>query len=148
MKGMKNIGWLAVCLLVMLVSGCKKAPLNDTVEQHWKLLSITTLANGKTVTCGNGLFYGITREVTMVSDKMGSKGAYVARTEYRDNESTLVLRDFKVFGVTDPAVDATVDALRPFGIINPKETIFHIAYSSHKRLVLESDYARLEFRKF
>ncbi len=83
------------------------------------------------------------------ADDQNNLGAYVARTTYRDNGQTLVLSDFKVNGYnTDTKVDATVDQLKPFGIDNPKETVFRVVENTDKRLVLESDYARLELSKF
>ena len=140
---------LLVGLLAVLMVGCKKAPLNRSVEQYWQLVEFTTLADGNTVQCDR-LFFGITREVTMVSEKQGTNGygAYVALTEYREDESLLVLKDFKVYGDKSKVKEATSEQLKPFGIVNPKETVFHIVHSSHKRLVLESDYARLELKKF
>ena len=143
-----HIAWLVALVLVM--TGCKKAPINHTVEQHWLLERFTIKETNEVVECER-LYFGINRMVTMVSEKQGSHGygSYVARTEYRNDNSVLVLRDFKVYQrYDDSGVKATPEQLMPYGIINPEETAFTIHKVSHKHLVLESDYARLELRKF
>lgn len=145
-----KLAWLLVLMLMMV--GCRKAPINQTVEQHWLLESFTIKETNEVVECER-LFFGINRMVTVVFEKQGSHGydEYVARTEYRNDNTVLVLLDFKkrtLTGGGDSGVKATPEQLMPFGIINPVETAFTIHKLSHKRLILESDYARLELRKF
>ena len=98
----------------------------------------------------NRLYYSITRLVTEVSDKGGNGfGAYIARTGYEDNENILVFSDFKVRGGTaDNGEDAPVEKLRNYGINSREETKFRIIDCNGKTMTLESDYARLELRKF
>ena len=137
-------------LFSILVSSCKKEPINDAIEQHWKLERFTTLADNQTVVCER-IYYSITRFVTTVEEKQGphNYGTFVARTEYRDNETVLLLKDFKRrWDTGDSKKDATVEQLLPFGINNPLETAFKIVKLSHNQLILESDYARLELKKF
>lgn len=137
-------------LSIWLFSSCEKEPINNAVEQHWKLEQFTTLSDNKTIACDR-IFYSITRLVTSVEEKQGSHnyGKFIARTEYREHETVLVLKNFKrSWDTGDTGQDATAEQLMPFGINNPQETIFKILKSTHSQLVLESDYARLEFRKF
>ena len=146
----KGCVWFVVAVLLFLVSGCKKEPVNGSIEGHWQLLEFTILESGEVVPCER-LFYGITHKVTKVCEKQGTHGyrECSALTEYRDHESVLVLKDFKVFDAeAKVAVDATVEQLLPFGIDNPKETVFRVVESSHKNMVLESDYARVVLRRF
>lgn len=76
-------------------------------------------------------------------------GAYIGRTEYRKNETQLVLKDFKIRSITsDNKQDAPVEDLRHFGINSQEETVFDIVNCNGKTMTLESDYARLELRKF
>ena len=35
-----------VCLLLCLLAGCKKAPMNSNIEGFWQLLEFTTEADG------------------------------------------------------------------------------------------------------
>lgn len=145
------------CMIIMMViglamtfSGCKKAPINSDVEGLWILEQFTLTETGETVKYER-LYYSITRMVTEVAEKQGSKGygAYIGRTEYRNNETQLVVKDFKVRKSTsDTGEDAPVEKLKHFGIDNQKETVFEIVKCNGEKMTLESDYARLELTKF
>lgn len=131
-------------------AGCKKAPINSNVEGFWILERFTVTETGETVECER-LYYSITRMVTEVAEKNGSKGygAYIGRTEYRNGETQLVVKDFKVRKSTsDNGEDAPVEKLKHFGIGNQQETVFDIEYCNGKKMTLQSDYARLELTKF
>lgn len=131
-------------------AGCKKAPINSNVEGFWILERFTVTETGETVECER-LYYSITRMVTEVAEKNGSKGygAYIGRTEYRNGETQLVVKDFKVRESTgDNGQDAPVEKLKHFGIGNQQETVFDIEYCNGKKMTLQSDYARLELTKF
>ena len=145
------------CMIIMMViglamtfSGCKKAPINSDVEGLLILEQFTLTETGETVK-RERLYYSITRMVTEVAEKQGSKGygAYIGRTEYRNNETQLVVKDFKVRKSTsDTGEDAPVEKLKHFGIDNQKETVFEIVKCNGEKMTLESDYARLELTKF
>lgn len=140
--------YILLFLCLQLIS-CEKAPIRSDVEGFWRLERYTVLSTGETIEC-NRLYYSITRLVTEVSDKGGNGfGAYIARTGYEDSENTLVLSDFKVRGGTaDNGEDAPVESLRNYGINSREETKFRIIDCNGKTMTLESDYARLELRKF
>ena len=140
----------AILSLVWFMTGCEKAPVNSTIEGHWKLQEFVIAETQERVKCEH-LYLGISHEVTLLSEKSETEnlGSFVARTRFIDNESTLEFSDFKVRGATsDSKVDATVEQLLPFGIDNPQKTVFHIIQSSHDELIMESDYARLFMRRF
>lgn len=140
---------LTLLFLCLQLISCEKAPIRSDVEGFWRLERYTVLSTDETIEC-NRLYYSITRLVTEVSDKGGNGfGAYIARTGYEDNENTLVLSDFKVRGGTaDNGEDAPVEDLRNYGINSREETKFRIIDCDGKTMTLESDYARLELRKF
>lgn len=140
---------LTLLFLCLQLISCEKAPIRSDVEGFWRLERYTVLSTDETIEC-NRLYYSITRLVTEVSDKGGNGfGAYIARTGYEDNENTLVLSDFKVRGGTaDNGEDAPVEGLRNYGINSREETKFRIIDCDGKTMTLESDYARLELRKF
>lgn len=140
---------LTLLFLCLQLISCEKAPIRSDVEGFWRLERYTVLSTDETIEC-NRLYYSITRLVTEVSDKGGNGfGAYIARTGYEDNENTLVLSDFKVRGGTaDNGEDAPVESLRNYGINSREETKFRIIDCDGKTMTLESDYARLELRKF
>ena len=89
--------------------------------------------------------------VTEVSEKQGDKGldAYVGRTGYNENETQLILSDFKVRASTsDNGKNAPVEGLREYGINSQEITVFDIVKCDGKSMILQSDYARLELEKF
>lgn len=138
-----------ICILAGL-SGCQKAPINSDIEGQWILKQFTLRETDETVTCER-LYYSITRMVTEVAEKQGPNGygAYIGRTEYRNGETQLVVKDFKVRKSTsDSGEDAPVEQLRHFGINNQAETVFDVVHCNGKTMTLESDYARLELEKF
>lgn len=146
---MRQIKHLPIISFLILFVSCDKAPIRSDVEGFWRLERYTVLSTDETIEC-NRLYYSITRLVTEVSDKGGNGfGAYIARTGYEDNENILVLSDFKVRGGTaDNGEDAPVEGLRNYGINSREETKFRIIDCNGKTMTLESDYARLELRKF
>lgn len=139
----------AICILTGL-NGCQKAPINSDIEGQWILKQFTLRETDETVTCER-LYYSITRMVTEVAEKQGPNGygTYIGRTEYRKNETQLVVKDFKVRQSTgDSGEDAPVEKLRHFGIDNQVETVFDVVHCNGKTMTLQSDYARLELEKF
>ena len=146
---MRQIKYLPIVLFLALFVSCGKAPIRSDVEGFWRLERYTVLSTDETVEC-NRLYYSITRQVTEVTDKGGNGyGTYICRTGYEDNENTLVLRDFKVrAGTGDNGVDAPIEKLRHYGIDSQEETKFRILHCNGKTMTLESEYSRLELRKF
>ena len=146
MRIINNHWFVLFILLISLITGCKKEPINRKIEGHWILEQFTILQTNETVKCER-IYWGITRVATKLFEKQGSHGytPLEALTEYRDNETILVLKDFKVIS---NGKDALPEQLHPYGIDNSKETAFQIMESTHKNMILESDYARLEFKKF
>ena len=146
---MRQIKYLPIVLFLALFVSCEKAPIRSDVEGFWRLERYTVLSTDETVECKR-LYYSITRQVTEVTDKGGNGyGTYICRTGYEDNENTLVLRDFKVrAGTGDNGVDAPIEKLRHYGIDSQEETKFRILHCNGKTMTLESEYSRLEMKKF
>lgn len=146
---MKNL--FIIIITVVLLAGCSRAPIRPDVEGFWKLRYFTLVETGETVECSN-LYYSITNAVTQVSEREGNNGygSYVSRTEYRDNETKLALRDFKVSGglTADTGEDAPVEDLRHYGIDSQEETVFEIVKCKRGKMTLRSDYAEIVLEKF
>lgn len=141
---------LTLLFLCLQLISCEKAPIRSDVEGFWKLERFTVLSTDETVECEN-LYYSITRYLTEVSERNGTNGydAYIGRTGYEDNEKTLLIRDFKIRGgVGDTGENAPVKGLRHYGINSQSETKFQIIHCDGKTMTLQSDYARLELKKF
>lgn len=145
--------WITSILIIIFIftnTGCKKAPINSDVEGFWILENFTILETDETVKCER-LYYGITRMLTEIAEKQGTNGygTYIGCTEYRNNETQLVLKDFKTKVETgDNGKNAPIEMLKHFGINNQQETIFNIISCNGKNMILESDYARLSLKKF
>ncbi len=137
---------ILLSVMVCIVTSCEKAPVNSKIEGHWILQRFTVLETGEVTECER-LFWGITYVGTKMFEKQGPHGykSIEARTEYRNNEKTFVLKNFCLDGTT---TKASVEDLLPYGINSQEEAVFDVVKSTNKRLVLESDYARLELKKF
>lgn len=148
-KQMKLVKQIFASILIFIMAGCAKAPINSDVEGLWHLDRFEILSTGETVECER-LYYSITRMVTEVSEKQGSHEypSYICRTSYSDDGNTLILSDFKErSGTADNGVDAPVEGLLPYGINSQKETKFQIVRCDGRTMILESDYSRLELSK-
>lgn len=144
------ISILMTITLIFTITGCKKAPINNEIEGFWILDNFTILETNEKIKCER-IYYAITRMLTEISEKQGPNGygTYIGCTEYRNNETQLVLKDFKVrIGTADNGENAPTDKLKHFGINNQRETIFNIVHCNGKTMTLESNYARLELEKF
>lgn len=148
MNNLIKFKYVLLFLCLQLIS-CEKAPIRPDVEGFWRLERYTLLSTDETVEC-NRLYYSITRLVTEVSDRGDNGfGAYIARTGYEDNENALVLSDFKIrWNTSDSHEDAPVWGLLYYGINSREETRFRIIHCNSSTMTLQSDYARLELRKF
>lgn len=134
----------------LFLTGCEKAPIREDVEGYWQLKRVTYLKTGESVEY-NGLYYSLTRMLVKVSDPYNRYGCGQAfgRLEYQDDNNSLWLSDFYVGdGNKDTGEPASVDNLIPYGINSREEIKFRIIHCNGKTLTLESDYSRLELKKF
>lgn len=147
---MGKIKYLSIILFLALLTGCEKAPIREDVEGYWQLKSVTYLETDETVEY-NGLYYSISMMLVKVSDPHNRYGCGQAfgRLRYEDDNSSLVFSDFYVgAGNVDTGVQAQVGNLIPYGINSRDEVKFRIVHCNGKTMTLESEYSRLELRKF
>lgn len=147
---LKTIKSLFLFFFLLFVSGCEKAPIREDVEGYWQLKSVTYLETGETVEY-NGLYYSISMMLVKVSDPHNRYGCGQAfgRLKYEDDNSSLVFSDFYVgAGNVDTGEQAKVENLIPYGINSRDEVKFRIVHCNGKTMTLESEYSRLELRKF
>lgn len=152
---MKRISFHTIILLSVLLAmsfgSCRKAPIDDHIQGFWILKEFTTLEDQTLHPCER-LYYSIGRFVTEVSERQGPNGYghFVGLTEFKDENNILVLKDFKRKNSAqgDSGEKAKIEDLLPYGICSPEKTIFHIVRCDGKTMTLESDYARLELKKF
>ena len=141
--------WLYAAILLLLLpllASCDKAPINSKIEGHWQLERFTILETNETTPCER-IYWGITRAGAKLFEKQGPHGYAMldALIEYRENQTIFVLKDIRLGdGKTMP----TPAQLHPYGLNNADASIFDVVKSTHKQMILQSDYARLEFKKF
>lgn len=152
---MKQISFHTIILLSLLlaagISSCRKAPIDDHIQGFWMLKEFTTLEDQAPHICER-LYYSIGRFVTEVSERQGLNGYghFVGLTEFKKENNILILKDFKRKNNAqgDSGEKAEIEELLPYGICSPEETVFHIVQCDGKTMTLESNYARLELKKF
>lgn len=132
---------LAGCLWL---AGCEKAPINGKVDGHWQLMSFET-ADGEVHPCQR-IYYAIQLQLVEINNKGGDgHGAFIGRFHYNAETQTVAVSEFRQRG--QEANLATPQQLLPFGM-NRIETVFHVRKADGKTLILQSDYATLNFRIF
>ena len=137
-----------VCLLLCLLAGCKKAPMNSNIEGFWQLLEFTTEADGETHPC-NRIYYSIQLWVAEVSERGGDLGAGSFRGRYRYDEetNTVTLKEMSTYATPENSRPATREELHPFGL-DSTDTTFDVIKADRKSLILKSDYATLTLKRF
>ena len=149
----KNHYWLYAAILLILLpllANCDREPINSDVEGHWKLEEFTIQETGEKVACER-IFWGITRAGAKLFEKQGKHGyaPLDALIEYRNNETVFVLKDILVMSSKEENKKTpTLEQMLPYGLNNAEESVFEVVRASHKQLVLQSDFARLQFLKF
>lgn len=130
--------------------GCDwKDPIDEDIEGFWRLERFETVADGQIHECER-IYYGITRMVVEVSEKQGQGGygSFIGRFEYKDGRTKVVMKDFKQRANTsDGGVDATPEDMLPFGM-NATTTEFEVVSADGNKLILRSDYATLQLKRF
>lgn len=143
------LGILPVLLSVLM--GCdRKWPMNGPLDGQWQLLTVETKADGQvTNRKKEQLFFRFQLELLMLTDLGGNGyGTYVGRITYDRKAQTVTTREMNVRkNEGDSGIPATPEQLAPFGL-DSGQTRFRVVEANRKRLVLESDYARLTLRKF
>lgn len=138
-----------IVVAVLMATGCEKRPIDGDIEGYWRLERYVTMADGQVHPCER-IFYGITRYVVEVAERQGpgGYGAFVGRFEYVGGSSRVAMKDFRHRASTsDDGRRPRPGELLPFGL-NAASTEFRVVVADGSRLVLESDFARLELTAF
>lgn len=150
---MKHYVYITICLLMtsMVSGGCKKSP-NSDIEGFWQLLEFTTLEDGEVHECER-LYYSIQLWVVEIAQKQGTikldHEMYRGRYSYDEDANTVSMTDFSTYPNVnnDTSVVAELSDLKHFGL-NSVNTTFDVISVNKRSMVLESDYARLTFKRF
>lgn len=143
---MKRFIYISLLTIAIAFGGCKKEPVNSDIEGHWQLLEFVTKADGQRHECER-IYYSIQLWVVEVAEKQGSLGLMPFRGRYSYDEATNTVSMTEMSTYPNPSVPAEVWQLEPYGL-NSTDTEFDVISADGKSMVLESDYARLTFKKF
>lgn len=139
---------LLLCLPAFF--SCRKAPLDSNIEGMWRLDRLTTLADGADRTDCHRIFYSIQLQLVEVAEKQCTHGypTCIGLITYNDDHSRLTMKSFRRRESTgDNGKPVPVEDLLPYGM-NATESTFEVLKADGRHLVLQSDYARLEFTRF
>ena len=128
-------------LLVVEISSCDKAPINDKLDGRWQLMTIE-YTDGKVEEC-NRIYYSIQLHLVEISAKGGNGGTHIGRFSYKEDEVTM--SEFRHRGDEEKLTE--LNELKPFGL-NQAINHLQVEKATRKKLILKSDYARLTFRNF
>ena len=118
-------------LLLLMASACGKMPINGDLDGRWQIMKIEYASGEEEVP--ERAYYSVALH-TINLMKVGVSNQ-TGNMEYTGDSLFVVM----------PV--SHVEDLLPFGM-NGTEQRFGIKELTSKHLVLQSDYARLEFRKF
>lgn len=127
-------------LLTAAFTSCTKEDNNGDLGGNWQLLCWQSLPDGATATNADGIYYTIHRS-TLRLRRLDLADTYLASFAVRGD--SLVLDRVFLSPFDDPATPAD---LAPFGFSATGR--MRIVSLSSDRLVLQSDAARLTFRKY
>lgn len=118
-------------LLILLISACGKMPINGDLDGRWQIMKIE-YASGEEETPERAYYSVALHTINLMQVGVTKQ---TGNMEYTGDS----------LFVSMPI--STVEDLLPFGM-NGTEQRFGVKELSSKHLVLQSDYSRLEFRKF
>ena len=118
-------------LLTLIVSACGKMPINGDLDGRWQIMKIE-YASGVEEAPERAYYSVALHTINLMKVDVTSQ---TGNMEYTGDSLFVVMPVSKV------------EDLLPFGM-NGTEQRFGIKELTSKNLVLQSDYARLEFRKF
>ena len=123
--------YIMAVLLMLIASACGKMPINGDLDGRWQILKIEYVSGEEEIP--ERAYYSVALH-TINLMKVGVTNQ-TGNMEYTGDSLFVVM----------PI--STVEDLLPFGM-NGKEQRFGVKELTSKHLVLQSDYARLEFRRF
>ena len=123
--------YIVAVLLALIVSACGKMPINGDLDGRWQIMKIAYVSGEEDMP--KRAYYSVALHTINLMQVVGT--SQTGNMEYTGDSLFVVM----------PI--STVENLLPFGM-NGTEQRFGVKELTSKHLVLQSDYARLEFRKF
>ena len=123
--------YIIAVLLILIVSACGKTPINGDLDGRWQIMKIE-YASGEEETPERAYYSVALHTINLMQVGVTSQ---TGNMEYTGDSLFVEMPVSKI------------ENLLPFGM-NGTEQRFGVKELTSKHLVLQSDYARLEFRKF
>ena len=123
--------YIIAVLLVLIVSSCGKMPINGDLDGRWQIMKIE-YASGEEETPERAYYSVALHTINLMQVGVTSQ---TGNMEYTGDSLFVEMPVSKI------------EDLLPFGMNDTKQR-FGVKELTSKHLVLQSDYARLEFRKF
>ena len=124
--------WIAALLLVLSFTACGPMYEYRDLDGFWQMRQIT-YSNGDTEQAKN-LYYGF--QLHLISIRNIGGGGYFGEFDYTEDSLHV-----HITGVSSPAL------MHPFGM-NDTLQHFKVEQLTGSKLILRSNYAQLEFRKY
>ena len=123
--------YIIAVLLILIVSACGKTPINGDLDGRWQIMRIE-YASGEEETPERAYYSVALHTINLMQVGVTSQ---TGNMEYTGDSLFVEMPVSKI------------EDLLPFGMNDTKQR-FGVKELTSKHLVLQSDYARLEFRKF
>ena len=123
--------YIIAVLLILIVSACGKTPINGNLDGRWQIMKIE-YASGEEETPERAYYSVALHTINLMQVGVTSQ---TGNMEYTGDSLFVEMPVSKI------------EDLLPFGMNDTKQR-FGVKELTSKHLVLQSDYARLEFRKF
>ena len=123
--------YIIAVLLILIVGACGKMPINGDLDGRWQIMKIK-YASGEEETPERAYYSVALHTINLMQVGVTSQ---TGNMEYTGDSLFVEMPISKI------------EDLLPFGM-NGTEQRFGVKELTSKQLVLQSDYARLEFRKF
>ena len=123
--------YIIAVLLILIVSACGKTPINGDLDGRWQIMKIE-YASGEEETPERAYYSVALHTINLMQVGVTSQ---TGNMEYTGDSLFVEMPISKI------------ENLLPFGMNDTKQR-FGVKELTSKHLVLQSDYARLEFRKF
>jgi len=123
--------YIIAVLLMLMVSACGKTPINGDLDGRWQIMKIE-YASGEEETPERAYYSVALHTINLMQVGVTSQ---TGNMEYTGDSLFVEMPVSKI------------EDLLPFGMNDTKQR-FGVKELTSKHLVLQSDYARLEFRKF
>ena len=123
--------YMIAILLMLIVGACGKMPINGDLDGRWQIMKIE-YASGEEETPERAYYSVALHTINLMQVGVTSQ---TGNMEYTGDSLFVEMPISKI------------ENLLPFGM-NGTEQRFGVKELTFKHLVLQSDYARLEFRKF